>query len=150
VAGEFIGKPKGPTPQHKSVKQAFLDVFQRLGGVDGMLQWATASDENLTEFYRMYARMLPRNVDLSSEQPIQIVVSRYGDALPSPAIHRVTATHDKPLKLTDNSKSYDEYEKLAQSLDASNVNHSHSEEFAQPIEAARKPIAPVIEATRYE
>jgi hypothetical protein len=134
MAGEFIGKPKGTTPQHKSVKQAFLDVFQRLGGVDGMLQWATASDDNLTEFYRMYSRMLPRNVDLSSEQPIQIVVSRYGEdtALPSPAIHRVTATNSNIHKLVDNSNAYDEYEKLAQDIDTPNALENHSQ-VAQPI-----------------
>jgi len=133
--GEFIGKPKGTTPQHKSVKQAYLDVFQRLGGVDGMLQWATASDDNLTEFYRMYSRMLPRNVDLSSDAPIQIVVSRYGDALPSPAIHRVTASNSNERLLTDKSNTYDEYEKLAQDLEARNKNHSHLE-AAQPIVTA--------------
>jgi hypothetical protein len=133
MSQQFIGKPKGTTPQHKSVKQAFLDVFEKLGGANGMLQWAMASDDNLTEFYRMYSRMLPRNVDLSSDAPIQIVVSRYGDALPSPAIHRVTATQSNERLVTDKSNEYDEYEKLAQSLDAGNINHSHSQEFAQPI-----------------
>ena len=135
MSQQFIGKPKGTTPQHKSVKQAYLDVFQRLGGVDGMLQWAMASDDNLTEFYRMYSRMLPRNVDLSSDAPIQIVVSRYGDALPSPAIHRVSATNSNVHKLTDNSNSYDEYEKLAQELSVPVAQSDivYDGEFAQPI-----------------
>ena len=38
------------------VKENVVAVFTRLGGTAGMAQWAK---ENLTEFYRLYARLIP-------------------------------------------------------------------------------------------
>ena len=38
------------------VKENVVAVFTRLGGTAGMAEWAK---ENLTEFYRLYARLIP-------------------------------------------------------------------------------------------
>ena len=102
-----------------------------------MLQWALSTPDNLTEFYRMYSRMLPRNVDLSSDAPIQIVVARYGElAPPSPVLHCVTATNSNERLLTDKTNEYDEYEKLAHDIDTPNTNEKHSQ-LAQPVAITR-------------
>lgn len=48
------------------LKQAFLETFQMLGGVEELANWAAWSNANQTEFYKMLAKMLPREVGLSS------------------------------------------------------------------------------------
>lgn len=42
------------------VKENLVAVFNRLGGTAAMADWAA---ENLTEFYKLYAKMLPRQLD---------------------------------------------------------------------------------------
>lgn len=38
------------------VKSNVVAVFEKIGGRDAMAKWA---EENLTEFYRLYARLIP-------------------------------------------------------------------------------------------
>ena len=46
-----------------------MAVFTRLGGTAAMAEWAT---ENKTEFYRIYARLLP--IDMSADVTHSYVV----------------------------------------------------------------------------
>ena len=41
-------------------KNTFIEAFEELGGVDNLVEWARA---NQTEFYRMVARLMPREVE---------------------------------------------------------------------------------------
>ena len=51
------GRPKGtPNKIGAAVKSHVIAVFDKIGGRDKMAQWA---EENLTEFYRLYARLIP-------------------------------------------------------------------------------------------
>jgi hypothetical protein len=51
------GSRKGiPNKIGSAVKSNVVAVFDRIGGRDGMADWAM---ENLTEFYRLYARLIP-------------------------------------------------------------------------------------------
>lgn len=47
-----------------TLKIAFLKAFEKLGGVDGLYQWAQYSPQNMRVFYQMVARMLPREINL--------------------------------------------------------------------------------------
>ena len=49
-----------------TLKNAFIETFEELGGVDNLVEWARA---NQTEFYRMVARLMPKEVEakISSE-----------------------------------------------------------------------------------
>jgi hypothetical protein len=49
-----------------------LAVFNRLGGTAAMAEWAEA---NLTEFYKLYARLIPTDVKLSgdADNPLQVI-----------------------------------------------------------------------------
>ena len=38
---------------------AFIDAFEEIGGVDNLVEWARC---NQTEFYRMLARIMPREI----------------------------------------------------------------------------------------
>ena len=45
------GRPKGSTNKiPRRVKEDIIEVFEALGGTDGMLNWALADDKNKTEF----------------------------------------------------------------------------------------------------
>lgn len=51
------GRTKGtPNRISATVRENVIEVFDRLGGVRKMAEWA---GENATEFYRLYARLLP-------------------------------------------------------------------------------------------
>lgn len=41
------------------VKSTIISVFDRIGGVHTLAEWAK---ENLTEFYRLYARLIPTDI----------------------------------------------------------------------------------------
>lgn len=50
-----------PNKASKTAKENVLAVFTRLGGTAGMAKWA---QENQTEFYRLYARLIPQQIDM--------------------------------------------------------------------------------------
>ncbi len=45
----------------KTAKENVLAVFNRLGGTAAMAKWA---QENQTDFYRLYAKLIPQQIDL--------------------------------------------------------------------------------------
>lgn len=68
------GRPKGsPNKATVSVKAAFEQAFDKLGGVDALLAWA--ADEP-REFYKLYAKLLPVqvNAEMKHEGVITFVV----------------------------------------------------------------------------
>jgi hypothetical protein len=51
------GRPPGsPNKISRTVKDNVIAVFDTLGGSEGMARWA---QENQTEFYRLYSRLIP-------------------------------------------------------------------------------------------
>ena len=58
--GTRIRLPRDPTLRKKQVVSAFQDAFELIGGVPRLALWA---DQNQTEFYRLYAKLLPRQQD---------------------------------------------------------------------------------------
>ena len=72
------GRPKGATNKiPKQVKENIVAVFDELGGLDGMVEWARSDPKNQTEFYRFYSRLAPieQRVTGDPEQPLNIGVS---------------------------------------------------------------------------
>lgn len=47
----------------KNLKKKFLRAFELLNGVDGLVQWARESNDNITEFYKIIGKMLPKVVE---------------------------------------------------------------------------------------
>lgn len=59
------GREKGtPNKVTGTVKENMLAVFNRLGGTAQMAQWAV---ENQTEFYKLYARLIPADINQKTE-----------------------------------------------------------------------------------
>jgi hypothetical protein len=76
-----MGRPKGvPNKVNASMKQAIADAFDKLGGTDRMVQWAMEDPKHLTEFYKLAARLIPveTNVSGANGGPIQTVLEIVG------------------------------------------------------------------------
>lgn len=57
------GRPKGvPNKVTTSIKNAFLEAFERRGGVDALIAWA-AKDGNETEFYKLASKLIPTEIN---------------------------------------------------------------------------------------
>jgi len=61
---ESPGRPKGSKNKFTELKEAFLEAFEELGGVDGLVKWARKNNKCQGEFYKMVAKMLPSNVGI--------------------------------------------------------------------------------------
>lgn len=70
------GRKKGtPNKTTMEVKAALLEAFDDLGGVESLVAWAT---ENPTEFYKLWAKVMPVQMTEStdSREPIDIRITR--------------------------------------------------------------------------
>jgi len=66
------GRPKGvPNKISGTAKENFVCVFNRLGGTAEMARWA---NENQTEFYKLYAKLLPLQVGNAEDSPFEVIV----------------------------------------------------------------------------
>ncbi len=67
--------PKGRTGPNKttsSAREAFALAFQGIGGTEALQVWAK---ENTTEFFKLYARLIPvEHVGAGGEGPVATVV----------------------------------------------------------------------------
>lgn len=75
AAGKKTGGRKKGTPNKLSsgVKSNIVGVFDKIGGREAMAKWAK---DNQTEFYRLYARLLPTEVSGvdGGEIPVSFVI----------------------------------------------------------------------------
>ena len=58
-SGNPNGRPVGSKNKFTTLKSAFIEAFEEIGGVDNLVEWARC---NQTEFYRMLARLMPREI----------------------------------------------------------------------------------------
>jgi hypothetical protein len=69
------GRPPGsPNKVPATVKASVLDTFLRLRGSDGMLEWAQASNGNMTEFYKIASRLIPTEIAGADGGPLTIEI----------------------------------------------------------------------------
>lgn len=72
LKGAGPGRPKGSTNKFTDLKQAYLDVFEKIekeagkkdSEIKSFFEWATKNDRNRGMFYQMISKMLPSNVDI--------------------------------------------------------------------------------------
>lgn len=68
------GRPKGARNKITlGIKENVEEVFKSLGGVNAMTDWAR---ENPTEFYKLYSKLLPKNIDATVDGTLTINVNR--------------------------------------------------------------------------
>lgn len=71
TGGRQAGVPNKVTG---TVRDNMLAVFNRLGGTAQMATWA---QENQTEFYKLYARLLPTEINQSTEHSGNVAVYQW-------------------------------------------------------------------------
>jgi hypothetical protein len=84
------GRPMGSKNKFTNLKIAFLEVFNRLGGTDGLYQWANQNNHNRGMFYQWLTKMLPAQVvgeqdDKGDFKPLQVIITTNGNKPDSPA-----------------------------------------------------------------
>lgn len=68
------GRPKGvPNKATASIKAAFLEAFEKRGGVPALVAWAA---EEPTEFYKLAARLIPTEMAGPNGGPLTIRIVR--------------------------------------------------------------------------
>jgi dihydroorotase len=66
-----LGRPKGAKNKaNRAIKNAFVEAFEKAGGVDGLVQWAI---ENRTDFYKLVSKLIPVEVEANVEHVIEAV-----------------------------------------------------------------------------
>lgn len=67
------GRPKGvPNKATASIKNAFKEAFEELGGAGALAEWAK---ENQTEFYKLSSKLIPTEVAASVEGTMNITIA---------------------------------------------------------------------------
>lgn len=65
------GRQKGtPNKLSMTVKENVINVFDSLGGTEHMKEWAI---ENPTQFYNIYAKLLPTEITGDADNPLQVI-----------------------------------------------------------------------------
>jgi len=74
-SGNPAGKPKGTKNKFTNLKEAFLQAFEQTGGVLGLVEWILKTPRNRGDFYKMIAKMLPANLDVTASGDITVIIS---------------------------------------------------------------------------
>jgi hypothetical protein len=65
------GRPKGSKNKTTvAIKTAILTAFEQRGGVSSLVKWAA---ENETEFYKLWGRLAPTEVEQSGEVVVRVL-----------------------------------------------------------------------------
>jgi hypothetical protein len=71
---KFGGRQKGVENRFTtSAKEAFQFAFDELGGWEGLFRWAKKNEQNRTWFYRLYARLIPVDIQSKGESIAQYI-----------------------------------------------------------------------------
>ena len=74
------GRKKGtPNKVSKGVKENFHEAFSKIGGLEALCEWAKL---NPGEFYKLYAKLLPKELEVKGEGIQVEIVERIVDAKP--------------------------------------------------------------------
>lgn len=66
------GRPKGkPNKFTASVKQAFADAFDNMGGVKALTEWGKT---NPTDFYKLYSKLIPTDITTNGESIYEVLI----------------------------------------------------------------------------
>lgn len=72
------GRQKGtPNRVTTAAKDAIAQAFDRVGGVDGLVDWIEASDDNRKVFYSsIHPKLIPVQVGGDPDNPLNVTVRR--------------------------------------------------------------------------
>ena len=71
-SGNLAGKPKGEKNKvTNDLKKVYLQAFDKLGGLQGLIEWGKESPDL---FYSQISKLLPKGIDIKSDQELTINV----------------------------------------------------------------------------
>jgi len=80
--GNPNGRPKGSGNKFTNLKQAFLDVFEKIEEeakknpeLKSFYEWSTKNDRNRALFYQLISKMLPSNMTIDGDLNLTYLVS---------------------------------------------------------------------------
>lgn len=60
-----MGRPEGSKNKvTQDGRLCVMSVYNALGGAEGMLKWASKNNDNQTEFYRLFIKILPKDINI--------------------------------------------------------------------------------------
>ncbi len=71
-SGNPAGRPVGSKNRFSALKEAFVEAFDGIGGVDSLTEWAK---DNPDKFYPLLARLFPKEVAVESKSSADLHVS---------------------------------------------------------------------------
>ena len=73
-----MGRPPGsPNKTTTSVKAALEEAFEKMGGVGALVEWGS-KEVNRAEFYKLWAKLLPKDITLSGGLTLEQLVANAG------------------------------------------------------------------------
>ncbi len=70
-SGNPAGRPKGaPNKTTMAAREAFQAAFDEIGGIEHLKTWA---EDNPTEFYKLYGRLIPIDVNARGDMKFTVV-----------------------------------------------------------------------------
>ena len=104
AAKKTPGRPPGAKNKFTDLKAAYLEAFEKRGGVQGLLDWAeTAPDA----FYAQISKMLPKEVQAEVRNNIVISWAEPGE-LPDPSVIDAEVIDTPPVDTPSNKVSNNE------------------------------------------
>ncbi len=76
------GRKKGTPNKFTTLKADFLKAYDDIGGVEELANWASKNAKNQSQFYKILASMLPRHVDISSEDHARALAEKIREHSP--------------------------------------------------------------------
>jgi hypothetical protein len=65
--------PGVPNKLSRAAKETLEAAFEKMGGVDGLVTWGA---ENQTEFYKIWARLIPKDVSHSADATLEDLLTQ--------------------------------------------------------------------------
>lgn len=78
LPGPGPGRPTGSQNKFTSLKQDFLNAYndERVGGIEGLIEWIIEKKQNKAMFYQWLTKMLPTNVVEDVRGKIEIEINK--------------------------------------------------------------------------
>ena len=76
-SGNPAGKKAGtPNKVTASIKEAFKQAFDKLGGADALAKWA---QKNPTEYYKLASKLIPTELVGHNDGPVVVQIVRFSE-----------------------------------------------------------------------
>ena len=75
-SGNPGGRPPGSKNKFTNLKDAYLWVFEELGGQEALFSWVQKSERNKAMYYQWLTKMLPSAVEGDVKADVKVVVER--------------------------------------------------------------------------